>query len=143
MLDEIRQLAKGYVVVGENGQTTIGTGQTVATTWLKEFDAGRARGNQVVLLPYGDPDVAGLLDSGEPLKKLVAQARTKTERSGGELAPGFTNGLSLEGGAAAGRYLAAASGGFTGATTDDLNLVSSSPGADQHPRVRRTDARRP
>ncbi|TDW89639.1 hypothetical protein EV137_3435 [Kribbella pratensis] len=126
MLDEIRQLAKGYVVVGENGQTTIGTGQTVATTWLKEFDAGRARGNQVVLLPYGDPDVAGLLDSGEPLKKLVAQARTKTERSGGELAPGFTNGLSLEGGAAAGRYLAAASGGFTGATTDDLNLVSSS-----------------
>ncbi|TCC11743.1 hypothetical protein [Kribbella soli] len=125
MLDEIRQLTKGYVVVGENGQTT-GTGQAVATTWLREFDAGRSRGNQVVLLPYGDPDVASLLDSGDPLKKLVGQARTKTERSGGELAPGFTNGLSLEGGAAAGRYLAAASTGFAGATADDLNLVSSS-----------------
>ncbi|RZT14732.1 hypothetical protein EV649_5508 [Kribbella sp. VKM Ac-2569] len=126
MLDEVRQLAKGYVVVGENGQTTPGAGQAAAATWLQEFDASRTRGSQVVLLPYGDPDVAGLLDSGEPLKKLVAQARTKTERSGGELAPGFTNGLSLEGGAAAGRYLAAASGGFTGATAEDLNLVSSS-----------------
>jgi hypothetical protein len=125
-LDEIRQLAKGYVVVGENGQTTQGTGQAVATTWLKEFDAGRSRGNQVVLLPYGDPDVAGLIDSGDPLKKLVAQARTRTERSGGELAPGFTNGLWLEGGAAASRYLAAAAGGFPGSTPDDLNLVSSS-----------------
>ncbi len=126
MLDEIRQLAKGYVVVGENGQTTTGTGQSVATNWLREFDAGRTRGNQVVLLPYGDPDVASLLDSGDPLKKLVGRARTKTERSGGELAPGFTNGLSLEGGAAAGRYLGAASVGFAGATPDDLNLVSSS-----------------
>ncbi|WP_327638866.1 hypothetical protein OHB24_10985 [Kribbella sp. NBC_00482] len=126
MLDEIRQLSKGYVVVGENGQTTPGAGQADATTWLREFDAGRTRGNQVVLLPYGDPDVAGLLDAGDPLKRLVGQARTKTERSGGELAPGFTNGLSLEGGAAAGRYLGAASVGFAGATPDDLNLVSSS-----------------
>jgi hypothetical protein len=125
-LDEVQQLAKGYVVVAENGQTTPGTGQAVATAWLREFDAGRTRGNQVVLLPYGDPDVAGLLDSGDPLKKLVAQARTKTERSGGELAPGFTNGLWLEGGAAASRYLAAAAGGFPGSTPDDLNLVSSS-----------------
>jgi hypothetical protein len=126
MLDEIRQLTKGYFVVGEDGQTTTGTGQAVATAWLREFDASRTAGNQVVLLPYGDPDVAALLDSGGPLKKLVAQARTKTERSGGELAPGFTNGLSLEGGAAASRYLGAASGGFPGATPDDLNLVSSS-----------------
>ncbi|MEV0793171.1 hypothetical protein [Kribbella sp. NPDC050459] len=126
MLDEIRQMATEYVVVGENGQTTPGTGKAVATAWLKEFESGRARGNQIVLLPYGDPDVAGLVDSGDPLKKLVAQARTKTERSGGELAPGFTNGLWLEGGAAASRYLAAAAGGFPGSTPDDLNLVSSS-----------------
>jgi hypothetical protein len=125
MLDEIRQLTKGYVIRGQNGETRPGTGQAVAAAWLKEFDASRAR-NQVVLLPYGDPDVAGLLDSGDPLKKLVAQARTKTERSGGEQSPTFTNGLWLQGGAAAGRYLAAASGGFAGATPDDLNLVSSS-----------------
>ena len=34
-----------------------------------------ARGNQVVLLPYGDPDVAGLLDAGDPLKELVRRRR--------------------------------------------------------------------
>jgi len=123
MLDEVRQLAKGYVVVGDNGQTTPGTGQAVAATWLKEFDANR-RANQVVLLPYGDPDVAGLLDSGDPLKKLVPEARKTSQ--GYILAPAFTNGLWLEGGAAASRYLAAASGGFAGAAPDDLNLVSSS-----------------
>jgi hypothetical protein len=126
MLDEIRQMAKGYVVVGDNGQNgTPGTGQTVAANWLKDFDASRAAGNQVVLLPYGDPDVAGLLDAGEPLEKLVGQARNRTQ--GYLLIPGgFTNGLWLEGGAAASRYLAAASGGFAGASKDDLNLVSSS-----------------
>ncbi|WP_406049756.1 hypothetical protein [Kribbella sp. NBC_00889] len=132
MLDEVRQMAKGYEIVGAGGQTTKGTGQATAAAWLKEFEASRIRGNQVVLLPYGDPDVAGLLDSGEPLKKLVAQARTTTERY--NLAPAFTNGLWLEGGAAASRYLAAASGGFAGATDQDLNLVSSSSwSADDRP----------
>jgi hypothetical protein len=131
MLDEIRQMTKGYVVVDQNGQTTQGTGQSVATTWLKDFDATRAAGNQVVLLPYGDPDVAGLLDSGEPLKKLVAQARQTTQgyalpAASANLPPSFTNGLWLEGGAAASRYLGAASGGFAGASDSDLNLVSSS-----------------
>jgi Family of unknown function (DUF6049) len=123
MLDEVRQLKDGYVVVN-GSQTTPGTGQKVATAWLKEFDASRARGNQVVLLPYGDPDVAGLLDAGGTVKDLVRDARATTERY--ILPPGFTNGLWLENGAAASRYLAAASGGFPGATNEDLNLVSSS-----------------
>ncbi|MFD7153267.1 hypothetical protein ACFV9C_01625 [Kribbella sp. NPDC059898] len=125
-LDEVKQMAKGYVILGQNGQTTPGTGQATAVAWLKEFEASTSKGNEVVLLPYGDPDVAGLLDSGAPLKDLVGQARTKTEHSGGELTRTFTNGLWLEGGAAASRYLGAASGGFTGATSDDLNLVNSS-----------------
>lgn len=130
-LDEIRQMAKGYVVVGDNGQTMTGTGQATATAWLKDFDATRAAGNQLILLPYGDPDVAGLLDSGDPLKKLVAEARKTTQgyilpATSVNAAPSFTNGLWLEGGAAAGRYLGAASGGFAGASTSDLNLVSSS-----------------
>ncbi|HZX03352.1 hypothetical protein [Kribbella sp.] len=126
VLDEIRQMAKGYVILGQNGQTTPGSGQATAVAWLKEFDTLRAKGDQVVLLPYGDPDVAGLLDAGAPLKDLVGQARTKTERSGGELATSFTNGLWLEGGGAASRYLGSASGGFAGSTFEDLNLVSSS-----------------
>ncbi|MGW7681342.1 hypothetical protein ACWGID_11410 [Kribbella sp. NPDC054772] len=123
MLNEVRQMAKGYVVVGDNGQTKPGSGQATATAWLKEFDASRTR-NQVVLLPFGDPDVAGLLDTGEPLRRLVAEARKTT--SGYFLPPSFTNGLWLEGGAAASRYLSEASGGFAGVSDNDLNLVSSS-----------------
>ncbi|MER7246696.1 hypothetical protein [Kribbella sp. NPDC000426] len=131
MLDEIKQMAKGYVIVGQNGQSTPGAGQSDATAWLKDFDATRAHGNQVVLLPYGDPDVAGLIDSGDPLKNLVAQARKTTQgyalnASSPTVPAAFTNGLWLEGGAAAGRYLGAASGGFAGASDSDLNLVSSS-----------------
>ncbi|MEV4267011.1 hypothetical protein [Kribbella sp. NPDC049584] len=130
MLDEIRQMAKGYVILGQNGESTPGSGQADATAWLKDFDVTRAHGSQVILLPYGDPDVAGLLDSGDPLKNLVARARQTTQGyalSGSvEVPASFTNGLWLEGGAAAGRYLGAASGGFAGASESDLNLVSSS-----------------
>jgi hypothetical protein len=131
MLDEVRQMSKGYVVVADGGQTTPGSGQTIATNWLKEFDASRTRGNQVVLLPYGDPDIAGLLDTGEPLKKLVGAARKTAQgyalpASSVNVPASFTNGLWLEGGAAASRYLGAASGGFAGSSENDLNLVSSS-----------------
>lgn len=131
MLDEVRQMAKGYVVLADNGDTTPGIGQTIAANWLKEFEASWTRGNQVVLLPYGDPDVAGLLDTGDPLKKLVGEARKTTQgyalpTSSVNVPPAFTNGLWLEGGAAASRYLGAASGGFAGASSNDLNLVSSS-----------------
>jgi hypothetical protein len=122
MIDEIRRMKDGYEV-GE-GTTTPGTGQQVAATWLADFEATQARGNQVVLLPYGDPDVAGLLDAGNPLKELVRNARIRTE--GSNMGPGgFTNGLWLEGGAAAGRYLGAASNGFPGAADESLNLVTS------------------
>lgn len=124
MLDEARRMKDGYVVVDRNNHTTPGTGQAAVTNWLKAFDASRAKGNQVVLLPYGDPDVAGLLDAGEPLRDLVRDARIASERY--ILAPARTNGLWLENGAAASRYLAAASRGFPGASDQDLNLVSSS-----------------
>jgi hypothetical protein len=122
-LDEARSIVKDGYDVGEGGKPTPGAGRAVVEAWLKAFDASRARGNQVVLLPYGDPDIAGLLDAGDPLKELVYDARKTTERF--SLPPGFTNGLWLEGGAAASRYLAAASQGFPGASNDDLNLVGS------------------
>jgi hypothetical protein len=121
MLDEARKMVDGYEV-GEGPKTTPGTGQQAVAAWLKKFDDSRARGSQVVLLPYGDPDIAGLWDAGEPLKELVWDARKRTEAF--NLAPGFTNGLWLEGGAAAGRYLGAASSGYS-VSPDDLNLVSS------------------
>ena len=113
-LDEARRIVKDGYDVGAGGKPTPGAGRAVVEAWLKAFDASRARGNQVVLLPYGDPDIAGLLDAGDPLKELVSDARRTTERF--SLPPGFTNGLWLEGGAAASRYLAAASQGFPGAS---------------------------
>lgn len=126
MLDEARKIAKDGYDVSDGGKTVPGTGQKAVAAWLKDFDASVARGNQVVLLPYGDPDVAGLIDAGDPLKSLVRDARTRTEAFNLGGSTGFTNGLWLENGAAASRYLAAASTGFPGATPQDLNLVSSS-----------------
>jgi len=135
MLDEARRIKDGYVVVGEDNQTTSGTGQKVVTAWLNEFDESRARGNQVVLLPYGDPDVASLIDASDPLSKdpvskIVGDARATSEEynlaSGSTVPPAFTNGLWLENGSARSRYLAAASSGFRGSRDTDLNLVGSS-----------------
>ncbi|WP_433163897.1 DUF6049 family protein [Kribbella sp. CA-247076] len=132
MLDEARRIKDskdGYVVTGDGGQTP-GTGQKVVTAWLNEFDESRSRGNQVVLLPYGDPDVASLVDAGDPVSKIVGAARTTSEgyllAPGSSVPPAFTNGLWLENGAARSRYLAAASSGFPGSTDDDLTLIGSS-----------------
>jgi hypothetical protein len=134
MLDEARRIEDGYVVAGNNNQTTPGTGQQVVAAWLKEFEASRARGNQVVLLPYGDPDVASLIDASDagvedPLSLLVSDARAASEKyilaPGSTVPPAFTNGLWLENGSARSRYLGAASTGFPGSRETDLNLVNS------------------
>jgi hypothetical protein len=134
MLDEARQIRDKYVVVGDDNQTTPGTGQRVVAAWLTEFDESRARGNQVVLLPYGDPDVASLIDASDPMSKdpvskIVGDARATSEEynlsPGSTIAPARTNGLWLENGSARSRYLAAASTGFRGSTDQDLNLVNS------------------
>jgi hypothetical protein len=130
MLDEARQMQNAYVVTGPDNKTKPGTGQKVVAAWLKAFEASRAKGNQVVLLPYGDPDVASLIEAGDPLKKIVGDARAASEEfnlaAGSNVAAGFTNGLWLENGSARSKYLAAASSGFRGSTDQDLNLVSSS-----------------
>jgi hypothetical protein len=116
----------GYVV-GDDNQTR-GTGQRTAAAWLKAFEASRAAGNPVVLLPYGDPDVASLVDAGEPLKSLITKSRAASE--GYDLLPTgvggqtFSNGLWLENGSARSRYLAAASNGFP-SSPQDLTLVNS------------------
>lgn len=136
MLDEARKIEDGYVVVGDGGQTTPGGGQKVVAAWLKEFDASRAGGAQVVLLPYGDPDVASLIDASDPVSKdsvgkIVGDARAMSEEFNlgrGSTVPATfkTNGLWLENGSARSRYLAAASSGFRGSDDQDLNLVGSS-----------------
>jgi hypothetical protein len=124
MLDEARQMRDGYRVVGANNQTKPGTGAKTIAAWLKAFDASRAK-NPVVLLPYGDPDIGGLIDASGGLKDLVGQARAATEQYNLGAQP-FSSGLWLENGAVTSRNLAFASTGYAGAKTDDVNLVTSS-----------------
>lgn len=125
MIDEVKQMARGYRVVGANNETKPGTGQKAAAAWLKAFDLSRAR-NPTILLPYGDPDVSTLIDAGGTLRDLVGQARTATEQYNLGGPPLFRSGLWLENGSASSKNLAAASTGYAGAKADDVNLVSSS-----------------
>ncbi|GAA0575186.1 hypothetical protein GCM10009534_06400 [Kribbella sandramycini] len=123
LVDEAEQMAKGYVV-GENKSAPAGTGGKIAQAWLNALNDSQAKGNQIVLLPYGDPDVAGLVDSGAPLREILREARTISEQA--NIARGATNGLWLEGGAAASRYLAFATSGFRGSRpNEELNLINS------------------
>lgn len=124
LLDEVRGLVRGYRVLGADGRPVPGTGQKIATDWNVAFNAARAR-NSVVLLPYGDPDVAGLIDAGGPLRDLVGRARTITARdqlAGTKL---VRSGLWLENGSADGGNLAAAIR-YAGDRSTDVNLVPSS-----------------
>ncbi len=114
-----------YRIGASYNQAVPGTNAKVAQTWLADFTKSQADGNQVVALPYGDVDVAGLYDAGGSLKELVRQARIQSEQANLGVSA-RTNGLWLENGAAASRYLAFATGGFQGANeASDLNLVNS------------------
>lgn len=125
VLDEARQMRDGYWVVGDKNISSPGTGAKAVASWLRAFDATRAK-NPVVLLPYGDPDVAGLIEGGGSLRDLVSQSRAATEQYNLGGAQGFNSGLWLEGVSVTSRNLAAASTGYAGARSDDTTLVSSS-----------------
>ncbi|QNE23044.1 hypothetical protein F1D05_20470 [Kribbella qitaiheensis] len=125
MLDEARQMRDGYRVVGDNNISSPGTGAKAVASWLRAFDATRAK-NPVVLLPYGDPDAAGLIEGGNGLRDLVSQSRAATEQYNLGGAQGFSSGLWLENASVTSRNLAAASTGYAGARSDDTTLVSSS-----------------
>jgi hypothetical protein len=125
MLDEARQMRDSYRVVGDNNISRPGTGAKTVANWLRAFDATRAR-NPVILLPYGDPDVASLLEAAGGLKDLVGQSRAATEQYNLGGAQVFSSGLWLENGSVTSRNLAAATTGYAGARSDDTTLVSSS-----------------
>lgn len=136
MLDEARVIANGnYKILGTDGETKAGTGQKTVAAWLKTFENSHLPGrNQLVMLPYSDPDVAGLLASDEPLKSLVPNARSLSEGYNlGGPNPGFDPGIWLEDGAANSANLAQASSGYAGARDTDITLINSSawPAADR------------
>ncbi len=125
VIDAANQMVQGYRVGTSYKRAVPGTGVKIAQAWLEDLQKSRAAGSQVVALPYGDVDVAGLFDAGGTQKELVRQARMASEQANLGV-PVRTNGLWLENGAAASRYLAFAASGFRGADeAGDLNLVNS------------------
>ncbi|GAB3941649.1 DUF6049 family protein [Kribbella albertanoniae] len=127
LIDAAKEMtdADNYRIGTSYTHSVPGTNGKLAQTWLTDFTQSQADGNQVVALPYGDVDVAGLFDAGGSLKELVRQARRQSEQANLGVSA-RTNGLWLENGAAASRYLAFAAGGFQGANeASDLNLVNS------------------
>ncbi|GAA2134521.1 DUF6049 family protein [Kitasatospora kazusensis] len=76
LLDAVYAMTKPYRVqkpgtAGESAQndnTVAGTGKAVADAWLKELrTAVAASGNEVVALPYADPDLASIAHNGNGL----------------------------------------------------------------------------
>ncbi|HEY0690111.1 MAG TPA: hypothetical protein VGD71_13850 [Kribbella sp.] len=129
MLEEASGMADGYKVLGKDNHLRPGTGQKVVRDWLAAFNATRAR-DQVILLPYGDPDMASLIDAGGHLhdlagQSLAGQSRAATAASSLARNPAVRSGLWLETGSATSRNLVAASTGFAGAKASDVNLVPS------------------
>lgn len=115
LLDDAKRISTGYQVRTPDNKLSPGPDPQHATDWLKKFDEARKQ-DPVVLLPYGDPDVASLV--GNDLKQLVKDSRQKTssfEFAGG---PAPRSGLWLETGSANDRNLAAASTGFETHQTD-------------------------
>ena len=128
MILEARRIAESdsYLVAAGSGKSKAGTGRAVVKAWLDAFDETRKR-NPVVMLPFGDPNVASLTAAGEPVNQLVKDARTLSE--GYPLGPpqaGNPSGLWLEGAAVNAQTLITGSFGFTGKRADDVNILSSS-----------------
>ncbi|WBQ05524.1 hypothetical protein [Kribbella sp. CA-293567] len=128
MIDEARVIAnsESYQVEAGPGRSKAGTGRSVVKAWLSAFDESR-KVNPVVLLPYGDPDVATLASAGPPVKQIVTVARTRS--AGFDLrlpAPSNPTGLWLDGGELTAKTLSAGAFGFAGLRGDELNIVQSS-----------------
>jgi len=128
MIAEARLIANSdaYRVVVSRSQSKAGTGRKIVKDWLNAFDESRHR-NPVVLLPYGDPNIASLVSAGGSLNPIVTDSRSASE--GFPLGPpstGDPSGIWLEGGAVTTKNLITGSTGFAGARTDDVNIVTSS-----------------
>jgi hypothetical protein len=128
MILEARTIAESdsYLVAAGSGKSRAGTGRAVVKAWLDAFDETRKR-NPVVMLPFGDPDVASLAAAGEPTNQLVRDSRSLSEGYPlGPPQPGNPSGLWLEGAAVNSQALITGSFGFVGKRADDVNILSSS-----------------
>ncbi|MFC5719771.1 DUF6049 family protein [Streptomyces gamaensis] len=78
LLATVEAMTKPYKVEGTDGKTSSGRGQAVAKQWLGQLQTAMA-GDQVVALPFGDPDLASLAHSGKDVSGTLSHLQSATE----------------------------------------------------------------
>ncbi|MET9414247.1 DUF6049 family protein [Streptomyces klenkii] len=78
LLATVEAMTKAYRVDAPDGKTTAGRGQAVAKQWLSQLQNAVA-GDQVVALPFGDPDIASLAHHGKDVSGSLSHLQSATE----------------------------------------------------------------
>ncbi|RLV01422.1 hypothetical protein CTZ27_13065 [Streptomyces griseocarneus] len=78
LLATVEAMTKSYRIDGPDGKTVPGKGQAVAKQWLSQLQTAVA-GDQVVALPFGDPDLASLAHHGKDVPGTLSHLQSATE----------------------------------------------------------------
>nr|WP_308014081.1 DUF6049 family protein [Streptantibioticus parmotrematis] len=81
LLATVDAMTKPYRVLGPGGDTehtTPGTGTAYAKEWLDELQSA-IQGDEVVALPFGDPDLASIAHDGGSVPGTISHLRTATD----------------------------------------------------------------
>jgi hypothetical protein len=86
LLAAVDFMAGGYKVRKPNGHLVDGTGQDEAKAWLSSLQRA-VQGEQVVALPFGDPDIASLAHHGREVPGVLGQLGRATKLSAKTVEP--------------------------------------------------------
>ena len=78
LLASVDAMREAYQVPGEDGDLVNGTGQEEARAFLAELREA-VQGDEVVALPFADPDLASLAHRGMDVQGALGQLRTATD----------------------------------------------------------------
>jgi hypothetical protein len=78
LLASVDAMTRTYQVRGENGTTSAGTSQKVANQWLARLQDAVAD-EEVVALPFSDPDLASLAHNGTDAPGALSQLKEATD----------------------------------------------------------------
>ncbi|TDC74609.1 hypothetical protein E1283_15195 [Streptomyces hainanensis] len=78
LLASVDAMLEQYQVPGDNGELVNGTGQDEARAFLSELQEA-VTGDEVVALPFADPDLASLAHRGVDVQGALGQLRTATD----------------------------------------------------------------
>ncbi|MFV0134862.1 DUF6049 family protein [Streptomyces sp. HMX87] len=78
LLASVDAMTENYAIRGEDGETTPGKHQAVAKQWLADLQDS-VSGDEVVALPYADPDLASLAHNGTAVTGSLSQLKDATD----------------------------------------------------------------